>query len=94
LLIDFPVQRSRGATLQIRLEDGGPIPSGATVQIAGRDESFPVALRGEAYLTGLEEHNRLRATWKGRSCEFDADFPPSADPLPNLGTFVCHGVAR
>ena len=94
LLIDFPVQRSHGATLRILLDDGAPIPAGAVVQIVGRDENFPVALGGEAYLTGLEEHNRLRASWKGRSCELDADFPRSTDPLPSLGTFVCRGVAR
>jgi outer membrane usher protein len=94
LLLDFPVRRSHGATLHIRLDDGAPIPSGAIVRIAGRDEDFPVALDGEAYVTGLAQHNRLSATWKGKSCEFDAEFLPSAEPLPNLGTFVCHGVAR
>ena len=94
LLLDFPVRRSHGATLRIRLDDGAPMPSGAIVQVAGRDEDFPVALDGEAYVTGLEEHNHLRATWKGRSCEFDAEFPRTSDPLPSLGTFTCHGVAR
>jgi outer membrane usher protein len=94
LLLDFPVRRSHGATLSIRLDDGAPMPSGAIVRIAGRDEEFPVGLGGEAYLTGLEERNRLRATWKGKSCEFDIEFPRTADPLPSLGTFVCHGVAR
>jgi outer membrane usher protein len=94
LLFDFPVRRSHGATLRIRLDDGAPIPSGAIVRIAGRDEEFPVGLEGEAYLTGLEEENHLSASWKGRSCEFDAKFPRTADPLPNLGTFVCHGVGR
>jgi len=94
LLIDFPVRRSHGATLHITLDDGAPMPSGAIVRIVGRDEGFPVALRGEAYLTGLEQHNRLRATWKGKSCEFDADLPKGADLLPDLGIFACHGVAR
>jgi outer membrane usher protein len=94
LLFDFPVRRSHGATLHLRLDDGGPMPSGAIVQVVGRDEDFPVALNGEAYVTGLDQHNRLRASWKGRSCEFDAAFPPSAEPLPDLGTFVCHGVTR
>lgn len=94
LLLDFPVRRSHGATLRIRLDDGAPIPSGAIVQVTGRDEDFPVGLDGEAYVTGLEENNRLRATWKGKSCEFDAAFPRSPDPLPSLGTFVCQGVAR
>ncbi len=94
LLFDFPVRRSHGATLHLRLDDGGPMPSGGIVQVVGRDEDFPVALRGEAYVTGLEEQNRLRASWKGRSCEFDVAFPPSSEPLPDLGTFICHGVAR
>jgi outer membrane usher protein len=94
LLLDFPVRRSHGATLYIRLDDGRPIPSGAIVRVVGRDEEFPVALEGEAYLTGLEDHNHLRTTWKGRSCDLEVDFPRTADPLPNLGTFVCHGVAR
>src|SRR5205823_12028607 len=94
LLLDFPVRRSHGATLRIELDDGAPIPSGAIVRIIGRDEEFPVGLEGEAYLTGLEEQNHLRATWKGKSCELDVTLRSSADPLPNLGAFVCHGVAR
>jgi outer membrane usher protein len=94
LLLEFPVRRSHGATLHIRLDDGAAIPSGAIVRVAGRDEEFPVALDGEAYVTGLEDHNHLRATWKGRSCELTVDFPHTTDPLPDLGTFVCHGVAR
>jgi len=94
LLLDFPVRRSHGATLIVVLDDGAPIPSGAIVRVVGRDEEFPVALNGEAYVTGLAERNRLSAAWKGRSCEFDAEVPRTADPLPSLGTFVCHGVAR
>jgi len=94
LLLDFPVRRSHGATLHILLDDGGPIPSGAVVRVAGRDEEFPVALGGEAYLTGLEDHNHLQATWKGGSCELEVDFPHTTEPLPDLGSFVCHGVAR
>ena len=94
LLLDFPVRRSHGATLRIDLDDAAPIPSGAVVQVIGRDEEFPVGLEGEAYLTGLEEQNHLRATWKGMTCELDVAFPRTDEPLPNLGTFVCHGVAR
>jgi outer membrane usher protein len=61
LLLDFPVRRSHGATLSIRLDDGAPMPSGAIVRIAGRDEEFPVGLGGEAYLTGLEGRGKARA---------------------------------
>jgi outer membrane usher protein len=31
-------------------------------------------------------------TWRGQSCELDVSYPPNADPLPDLGTFLCKGV--
>ena len=94
LLFDFPVRRSHGATLVVLLDDGAPIPSGAIVRVVGRDEEFPVALKGEAYVTGLSERNHLSVSWKGRSCEFEAAFPQTTEPLPSLGVFACHGVTR
>ena len=75
VLIDFPVKRERGGTLRVVLEDGSDLPSGALSQIEGKDEEFPVALRGEAYLTGLEATNRIRFTWKGQSCTIDVPYP-------------------
>jgi outer membrane usher protein len=59
VLVNFPVKPSRGATIRITLEDGNPIPSGAIVQVIGMDEEFPVALRGETFLSGLDENNTL-----------------------------------
>ncbi|MGR9085692.1 MAG: fimbria/pilus outer membrane usher protein [Gammaproteobacteria bacterium] len=92
LELSFPVKRSRGALFTLVLEDGSPMPSGALVQINGEGEAFPVALRGEVFVTGLQAENRLRATWRGQSCEFAAAFPETDDPLPNLGSFTCSGV--
>ena len=94
VLLQFPVRRSRGAIFRIVLDDGEGMPSGSTVQLAGQDEVFPVALDGAAYVTGLQPRNSVRATWNNRSCEFEVLAPPSADPLPDLGSFICHGVAR
>lgn len=88
----FPVKHSRGATLTIRLEDGKPLPVGASVQEVGKDEIYTVGYDGEVYVVGLEPTNRLRATWGSQSCEFDVRFTASADPLPDLGTFICQGV--
>lgn len=93
-LLRFQVQRSRGATLHIVLDDGKPLPAGAIVQIAGRAEEFPVAMQGLAYLTGLDRKNRLRVEWKQQSCTIPVDFPETRDALPDLGTFICHGVSR
>jgi outer membrane usher protein len=91
-VIVFPVRRTRAALLQILLEDGKPLPAGAVVNIAEQAEEFPVALNGETYLTDLEQTNRIRAFWRGQSCEIEFAYPETSDPQPRLGPFVCKGV--
>jgi outer membrane usher protein len=90
--LNFAVKRSRGALFTLVLADGNPMPSGALVQVIGQGEEFPVALKGEVFVTGMQAKNRLRATWRGKSCEFSVPFPEMKDPLPNLGTYTCLGV--
>ena len=96
LLLRFPVKRSRGALLNVVLENGEPLPAGAQVQIIGgnaqENEVFPTGFRGEVYLTGLATSNRLRVTWLEQSCEFMLPYPESTEPLPHLGTYTCTGV--
>lgn len=93
LLLQFPVRRSRGAVLAIVLENGQPLPSGATVRIAGQPEVFPVGLRGEVFITGLAAQNSLRATWRGQSCDIEVPYPAMSEIQPQLGPFICTGVA-
>jgi len=93
-LVDFAVHAVRGAVIRIVLADGGPIPAGAVARVDGQANEFPVALRGEAYVTGLRDRNEIRVSWKGRSCQLDVPLPADAGPLPVLGPFVCEGVAR
>ena len=90
--VNFAIKRSRGALLTLLLGDGKPLPSGALVHIIGQEEEFPVALRGEVFITGMQADNKLRTNWQGQSCEFSVAFPEGEDPLPNLGTFTCLGV--
>jgi outer membrane usher protein len=88
----FPIKHSRGATLTVRFDDGTPLPSGASVQIAGENTAYAVGYEGEVYVVGLGPANRLRATWRNQSCEFDVPFVASKEPLPDLGVFICKGV--
>ncbi len=90
--LKFPIKHSRGATFTLHLEDGRSVPVGASVQENGRDEVYTVGYDGEVYVAGLGPTTRLRATWGGQSCEFTVAFSASADPLPDLGTFICIGV--
>ena len=92
VLLEFPVHRVRAATLHVLLEDGTPLPSGALARFEGKDKQFPVALRGEAYLEGFEQTNRIVFTWRGQSCTLEVPYPRTSDLLPELGTFVCKGV--
>jgi outer membrane usher protein len=91
--LNFAIKRSRSAVFTMLLSDGKPLPSGALVQVIGGKEEFPVALRGEVFMTDLQNDNHLRATWRGQSCEFVVAFPETQEPLPNLGTFTCLGVS-
>jgi outer membrane usher protein len=94
VLLKFRVQRSNGALLTLLLEDGAPMPVGSVAKIIGREEEFPVAQRGEVYVTGLAEKNRLRVTWREQSCELDVELGKDLPPLPKLGPFACAGVKR
>jgi outer membrane usher protein len=92
MLLQFPIRRSRGATLTLLQEDGAPMPSGALVRVGDQAEEFPVGQRGEVYVTGLDASNRVRASWAGRACEVVVAFPPTLDPLPDLGTRTCRNA--
>jgi outer membrane usher protein len=92
LALTFPVTRSRGAIVVIKLDDGRDLPAGAEVSVDAQAAVFPVGLRGEAYLTGLDETSRLHATWNGQSCDMTISFPDTTDPLPRLGPVTCQGI--
>ena len=93
--LNFPVRSGRGALLKIKLDDGGPAPSGATVQIESDKQEFYVARRGEAFVTGLQSTNHLLLNWKQQQCKFDVTLPPeSPDEIPRLGPLLCQGIKR
>jgi outer membrane usher protein len=92
IAVTFPIKRSFGATLTIILDNGKPLPVGASVQQVGKKGLFTVGYRGEVYLVGLDPTNRLRAIWRNQTCEFEVRFTASSNPLPDLGTFLCTGV--
>ncbi len=89
VVVEFAVKPARGALVRIVEEDGAPLPSGALVRVDGQDGAFPVALDGDAYLTGLSARNRAVATWSSNRCAFEFSYPETTDPQPRLGPFVC-----
>lgn len=93
--VKFPVRSGRGALLRIQFEDGEVVPAGAIVRIDGDPQEFYVARRGEAFVTGLQKHNRLILKWNERVCSFELTLPAETpDEFPRLGPLVCKGVRR
>jgi outer membrane usher protein len=79
--------------LRIVLDDGTPAPAGAVVSIEGDKETFYVARRGEAYVTGLEPSSRVSLAWNGERCALRFTLPPpKGDEIPRVGPVACHGV--
>lgn len=93
--VPFAVRGGRGALVKIVLDDGDVAPAGAIVSLAGDKETFYVARRGEAFVTGLKPESRVSLEWKGSRCALDVRLPPeNADQIPRVGPVACHGVAR
>lgn len=92
LLLKFPVTRSRGAVLTIKLRDGSFLPAGAGVTIEGNPAIFPVGVGGEVYLTGLQQVNKLRVMWHDQTCNLTVRFPETSDPLPHLDPVTCQEI--
>lgn len=91
-VVRFPIVRASAATLRLVLEDGTPVPAGATVST--RTERAPVAMDGLVYLTAAAGRHEANAEWPGRRCEFRFERPAQGDPQPDLGTITCHGGGR
>jgi len=94
VVVSFPVEHPHGALVSVRLENGNRLPAGAIVKVAGVEEEFPSGLNGEVYVTGLKEHNELRADWPGGSCHFSLPYKSGTDPLPQLGPYTCTSSAQ
>ncbi len=93
--VTFPVHSGRGAMVKVVLEDADVVPAGATIAVEGDKEIFYVARRGEAFLTGLKEKNRVTLSWKNQQCEFEVALPPPVeDEFPRVGPLRCIGVKR
>lgn len=89
-VVQFPVRRSRAATLRLRLPGGQPVPAGAQVALGG--QTYPVALDGLLYLADTGSSRAATAEWQGQRCEFAIDRPQTGDPVPDLGAVPCQPV--
>ncbi len=92
--IDFAVKPARAAIIRILLDDGTPLPAGATVRIGHHPAEFVSAPGGEVYVTGLEAVNTALVVWSAGSCRLHFRFPDTGEVQPLLGDFLCPSGRR
>lgn len=90
VLVRFPVQRVRAASVILVDAKGVPLPVGSRVDI-GHGEPAVVGFDGMAYLDTLRErHTTLGVTLPdGSTCAASFDYPDKVTELPQLGPLTC-----
>lgn len=91
-MVDFAIRREYGALLTLVDQAGVPLPVGTRVARAEGGESFPVARRGEVYVTDLSSNARYFATRPdGRRCAMVVSPPDDVDDntIPRIGPVTC-----
>jgi outer membrane usher protein len=89
ILVAFESVKERNALIRLTLPDGAPLPAGAAARIAGQQETFPVALGGEVYVTGLGDRQDIVINYRGKSCRVLIALDRNSPPVADLGPFVC-----
>lgn len=90
--LKFSVELTIGALVKLVAENGEPLPNGTELHVEGNPQVFQVALQGEAYLTGINKKNKVKASWYGQTCDVEVNLPENPGPLPHIGPIVCKGI--
>ncbi len=72
-----------------------PLPPGAYARVPSSDEQFPVGEDGLLYVSELDDSTPLTVHYRGQECSITlllVEKPP-ANTIPEMGTFLCEGVA-
>lgn len=89
VMIEFPVRRVAGATLNLMTEEGLAVPTGAVATLNSESEIFYAGRDGLLYLTGLKSHNDVHVEWHGGQCQAQIAYQPESGSIPYLGEFRC-----
>ncbi|MEI6804950.1 MAG: fimbria/pilus outer membrane usher protein [Myxococcaceae bacterium] len=82
-----------GAIVILTDPSGKFLPVGNSVTIGQNTaELFTVGEGGQAYLTGLEEHNRISSFFGKTACKAEFDFKPDPNTQQVVGPIVCKPV--
>jgi outer membrane usher protein len=89
VLVKYNVRPARAGILSIVLASGEALPTDAIVKMNDQAQTYPVGYNGQVYMTDLQAQNQVHVSWQSNHCDFTVNYPETAEPIPNLGTFTC-----
>lgn len=89
VLVGFDVASANGALLTVHQANGEPLPAGTIIRDINTGQRFPVARRGEAWVTDLKANNQFLALWGDNVCRFTVSMPANPGPMPRIGPLFC-----
>lgn len=93
VVVDFPAEAARGASVTVRMEDGTLLPPGSVLRLEGGSEEFVSGPGGEVYLHGLKPSTEVLVEYGAGTCRFQLNMPQTSDPQPHLGNVLCNSGA-
>ncbi len=94
VVVKFALTQTHGALVQLVDRTGQPLPVGSHAVLEATQQAATVGFDGEAFITGLGDHNMLTVKRQGGSaCTVRFEFAPHPGALPKLGPLPCMPVA-
>ena len=88
VIVEFPIERMRGATLVLLDENDQPLPPGLSVTVLGTGATAVTGYGGQVFIPALENTNHISVETPQGRCEVEVPFDV-AQVMQTLGPFVC-----
>jgi outer membrane usher protein len=89
VLAEFPVTKTRTASVVIQLPDGTLLPPGLSLTIDGKPDAAFSGYGGVVFVTGVRSGLSLEAQWSQGHCRAVLERVPAEGVLPRLGPLIC-----
>lgn len=91
VVVDLAPPRSRPALVELRFEDGSPVPVGGQVTLSDGGSQLPVGNGGQVFIVDLESRITGDVAYPAGSCHFTVAPPPDSSDtmIPRIGPVRC-----
>ncbi len=94
VVVNFQVQVSHAAVLNLQDRAGHPIPVGSSGTLQSSGVAVPIGYDGEAYVEDLHAHNTLLVELpNGSNCTVVFAYKPIKGQIPTIGPLICKDAA-